>query len=196
MDERLREALEMEDPDLHKRQICIFLGKMKMYLNESTAVQDRRHGLVTFMAKAISVRYLIDKVSKMCPGEPIPSEQWVRLQFFPKNSCAKTASQYKSQFPVKFRRGNSDESIWILTTVLHYFVTCENMQSPTQLWPHLFALMTNIGLNVLHYFVTCENMQSPTELWPHLFALITNIGLNVGNLDIQLLLLNEAAVLW
>lgn len=125
MDARLREALEMEDPelliDLRGNNGCkgnrfeSFWEKMKIYLNESTAVQDRRHGLVTYMAKAISVRDLIDEVSKMCPSEPIPSEQWVRLQFFPKNSRAKTASQYKSQFPVKmmvqkrqFRREHMD----------------------------------------------------------------------------------------
>ena len=53
------------------------------------------------MAKAISVRDLIEKVAKMCPGEPVPSEQWVQLQYFPKNSRAKSASQYKLQFPVK-----------------------------------------------------------------------------------------------
>ena len=61
------------------------------------------------------MRDLIDEVSKMCPGEPIPSEQWVRLQFFPRNSHAKTASQYTSQFPVRmmvqkrqFRREHMD----------------------------------------------------------------------------------------
>lgn len=31
----------------------------------------------------------------------MPSQQWVRLQFYPKNPCAKTATQYRSQFQVK-----------------------------------------------------------------------------------------------
>ena len=44
---------------------------------------------------------LIQEVAKMCPGEPLPSEQWVHLQFCPKNPRAKTASQYRSQFNVK-----------------------------------------------------------------------------------------------
>lgn len=122
LDTRLREALEMEDPDLivdlrenngcKNNKFASFWKQTKVNLDESTAVQDRRHGLVTYMAKAISVRDFIEEVAKMCPGEPVPSEQWVRLQFFPKNSHAKTASQYKSQFPVKrmrqFRREHMD----------------------------------------------------------------------------------------
>ena len=74
---------------------------MRVYLNGSSAVHERRHGEVTYMAKAISVRDLIQEVAKMCPGEPLPSEQWVRLQFCPKNPRPKTASQYRSQFNVK-----------------------------------------------------------------------------------------------
>ena len=91
LDERLHEALKIEDPDLlidlrenngrKGDKYASFWEKMKLYLNESTAVQDCRHGLVTYMAKAISVRDLINEVAKMCPDEPIPSEQWVRLQF-------------------------------------------------------------------------------------------------------------------
>ena len=53
------------------------------------------------MAKAISARDLIQQVSKLCPDQPVPSEQWVRLQFFPKNPRAKLATQYRSRFEVK-----------------------------------------------------------------------------------------------
>lgn len=87
LDASLQEALEMEDPDLlinlrenngHKgNKFASFWEKVAVYLNDSTAVQDRRHGLVTYMAKAISIRDLIEEVAKMCPGEPVPSEQWV-----------------------------------------------------------------------------------------------------------------------
>ena len=111
LDERLREALEMEDQDLmvdlrelnkgHSDMFAVFWEKMNVYLNESSAVHERRHGEVTYMAKAVSVRDLIQEVAKMCPGEPVPSEQWVRLQFCPRNPRAKTASQYRSQFKVK-----------------------------------------------------------------------------------------------
>lgn len=111
LDARLREAMEMEDPDLiidlrenngrNTDTFKVFWECMERYLNETTAVQERRHGNVAFMAKAISVRDLVQEVAKMCPGKPIPSEQWVRLQFFPKNPRAKAASQYRSRFKVK-----------------------------------------------------------------------------------------------
>ena len=90
IDNRLREALEMEDPDFvvdlrelntsHSNRFSTFWEKMRIFLNESSTVHERRHGEVTYMARAISV--LIQQVAKMCPaGEPILSEQWVRLQF-------------------------------------------------------------------------------------------------------------------
>ena len=111
LDLRLRQALEMEDLDLivdlrelntnHSDKYAPFWEKMKIYLDEASAVNERRHGTVVYMAKAISVRDLIQEVSKLCPGECIPSEQWVRLQFCPRNPRAKVASQYKSQFNVK-----------------------------------------------------------------------------------------------
>ena len=55
---------------------------LQQFLQESTAVHERRHSNVTYMAKAISVRYLFQQVSKLCPDQPVPSEQWVRLQLF------------------------------------------------------------------------------------------------------------------
>ena len=111
IDERLREAVEMEDVDvivdlreLNKGRSSKFTGfwdKMKVFLNESSAVHERRHGGTTYLAKAISIRDLIDQVSQICPEEPVPSEEWVRLQFCPKNPHAKVASQYRCQFDVK-----------------------------------------------------------------------------------------------
>ena len=112
IDNRLHEALEMEDPDFvvdlrelntsHSNRFSTFWEKMRIFLNESSTVHERQHGEVTYMARAISVRDIIQQVAKMCPaGEPIPSEQWVRLKFCPKNPHAATASQYKSQFNVK-----------------------------------------------------------------------------------------------
>ena len=41
------------------------------YISECTAVPERRHGDICFMATVISVRDLIDQVSKRCPpGTP------------------------------------------------------------------------------------------------------------------------------
>lgn len=45
----------------------------------------------TFMAKAISVRDLIEQVSKMCPeGSPIPSLAWVQYNFASRNQLLST----------------------------------------------------------------------------------------------------------
>ena len=90
MDERVEEALRIEDPDIildlrHLNQnkqdkYALFWEQSQVYLNECTAVHERRHDTVTYMAKAISVRDLIEQVAKRCPeGTAIPSEQWVRL---------------------------------------------------------------------------------------------------------------------
>ena len=63
LDERLRKFLEMEDPDLivdlrelnkgHSNKFAVFWEKMRIYLNETSAVHERRHGEITYMAKAI-----------------------------------------------------------------------------------------------------------------------------------------------
>ena len=111
LDEHLREALEMEDTDIivdlrenngsQSDEYKVFWECLQSFLRDSTAVHERRHSIVTYMAKAISVRDLIQQVSKLCPGQPVPSEQWVRLQFYPKNPRAKVATQYRSRFEVK-----------------------------------------------------------------------------------------------
>ena len=66
-------------------------------------VQERRYDSVcTYMDKAISVCDLVEQVSKMCSdGAPIPSAEWVRLQFHPKNPRTKAAAQFRSRILVK-----------------------------------------------------------------------------------------------
>jgi len=54
------------------------------------------------MAKALSVRDLVDQVSKTCPeGASIPSTQWVRLQFCPRNPRTKVVTQFRKHLPIK-----------------------------------------------------------------------------------------------
>ena len=68
-----------------------------------TAVDDRRHGEVTHLAKAISVRDLLEQVSACCPqGTEIPSKQWLRLQFWPKTPSNRNSLQYTGKLNVKF----------------------------------------------------------------------------------------------
>ena len=96
--------LEMEDADIvldlrhlntgRKSQYNAFWSECKKFLDESVgrAVDDRRHGEVTHLAMAISVRDLRDQVQAKCPGgTPIPSESWIRLQFWPKTQHAKSS---------------------------------------------------------------------------------------------------------
>ena len=105
MDARVQQALEMEEPDLlldlrahnssHSNQFSVFWEKLQAFLNDQSTVHERRHGDVAYMAKIISVRDLVQEVTKLCPPEtPIPSLQWVRLQFCPRNPRAKVASLY------------------------------------------------------------------------------------------------------
>ena len=126
MDQCVSEALMMEDPkiimDLRqlntngKDSFGVFWDKCSEYLSACTSVHERRHGMVTFMAKAISVRDLIEEVEKLCPADiPIPSESWVRLNFCPRNPHAQVAKRYKGRLEAKhmiqkrqFRKSHPD----------------------------------------------------------------------------------------
>ena len=76
---------------------------MSKYLAESAAVDERRHDEVLHLAKAISARDLLEQVAAMCPeGTPVPSEQWLRLQFWPKNKTTKSALLHTGKLDVKY----------------------------------------------------------------------------------------------
>ena len=92
--ERMRRILEMEDSDIvldlrylnsgQKSQYDVFWSKCKKFLDEEVGlpVDDRRHGTVTHLAKAILVHDLSEQVKARYPdGTLIPSESWIRLQF-------------------------------------------------------------------------------------------------------------------
>ena len=95
IDERVRLLLEMEDPDVvldlrslqtgHKTQYDVFWDECQKFLEEEvgTPVDDRRHGVVTHLARAISARDLLEQVKARCPeGTKFPSVPWLRLQFW------------------------------------------------------------------------------------------------------------------
>ena len=96
VDVRMAEALSMEDPDIivdlrecnsnKTDKYAIFWEKCTQYLSSCTSVHERRHDSVTFMAKAISIRDLIEHVTSLCPeGTPIPSKSWVQFNFCLRN---------------------------------------------------------------------------------------------------------------
>lgn len=112
IDKRIAQALECEDPDIiidlrHLNtgglsKYDVFWEKCSEFLQETTAVHERRHGDICFMAKAISVRDLIVQVTSRCPeGTGIPSESWVKYNFCPKNPRAKSSAHHTGRLKVK-----------------------------------------------------------------------------------------------
>ena len=88
-----------------RQKYDVFWDYCSMYLNESigTAVDDRSHSDVIHLAQAISVRDLRDEVQKQCPEDtPIPSLEWIRLQFWPKSKHAATSIHYTGRLNIKF----------------------------------------------------------------------------------------------
>ena len=106
----------MEDPDIivelrslngkDGTRFDVFWDHCKIFfkLNESVAipVDDRRHCQVTHLARAISIRDLVEQVIALCPeGTPVPSLKWVRLQFWPKTPLS-SSLHYTGRFKLKF----------------------------------------------------------------------------------------------
>ena len=97
VDKRVKQLLEMEpeDPQTitnlaevtteeHKTKFDTFWSECSKFLCEDVglAVDDWRHDSITHLAKAISVRDLLEQVQARCPPDcPIPSQEWLRLQF-------------------------------------------------------------------------------------------------------------------
>ena len=66
-------------------QYDVFWTKCTEYISEYSAVHERQHGDISYMATAISVCDMINQVKQRCPtNTPIPSEAWIRLNFSPK----------------------------------------------------------------------------------------------------------------
>ena len=56
----------------------VFWNECQTFLNEDlgTAVDDRRHDLITHLARAISIRDLVEQVKQRCPPHTlIPSNE-------------------------------------------------------------------------------------------------------------------------
>ena len=115
IDERMKMILEMEDADIvldlrhlnsgRKSQYDVFWSECKKFSKEEvgSAVNDWRHGSVTHLAKAISVRDLRDQVQAKCPdGTATPSESWIWLQFWPKTQHTRSRIHYTGKLDVRF----------------------------------------------------------------------------------------------
>lgn len=107
--------LDMEDPSIvpdlrfynqgSQPKFDEFWDEYDKFLQEDIdqAVDDRRHGQITHLSRAISIRDLVQQVKSRCsPSTPIASVEWVRLQFWPKTLGVRTAVHYTGRFPMKF----------------------------------------------------------------------------------------------
>ena len=121
VDERVaRAVVNLDDPEIvldlrrmnGKAQSTLFdafWSELQAYLDESNlAVDDRRHGETLHMPFATSLRHLQevinDRLHQKFPQEcpPIPSLEWIRLQFWPCNQYSAVALMYIGRFRVKF----------------------------------------------------------------------------------------------
>ena len=121
VDERVAKALlEIEAPeiifDLRKlngnpkaTHFDDFWAELSTFLEEiNPAVDDRRHGETLHMPIAVSVRHLrevlVERLAQRFPNDdkPVPSDEWIRLQFWPKNPFGHSALRHTGRFNVKF----------------------------------------------------------------------------------------------
>ena len=115
LDRRIQQLVDMEDPDIltdlrchngsKESQFNVFWDYCQRFLNEnvSVAVDDRRHRQITHLARAISLRDFRDQVQSLCPeNTPIPSLEWLCLQFWPKTAAAKSSLHFTGKFKIKF----------------------------------------------------------------------------------------------
>ena len=116
IDNRLEMILDDPDVDIivdkrevnagRPEQLTAFWTELDKVLEEyGKAVDDRRHSPdVAHMPIAISVPDLIQQVSKrLPPGTAIPSESWVRYQFWPRNRFSETAKKYTCRFDLTYK---------------------------------------------------------------------------------------------
>ena len=129
----MKQIIDMEDvdvlPDLRAHnsglptKFDFFWKECGKFLAEDigVAVDERRHGTITHLARAISVRdfvqqvrraaqlkclyeiFFYQQVKERCPeGTAVPSQEWARLQFWPKTPSSKASLQHTGQFKLKF----------------------------------------------------------------------------------------------
>ena len=115
IDKRFAHAMLCEDPAIivdlrhlppqNKRDsFQEFFAETERYLSDDVgvAVQERRHGQELYLAKAVSLKDLHQRVKERVPeGTNIPSVKWLRYQFQPINPRANTAKYYTGLMNIK-----------------------------------------------------------------------------------------------
>ena len=108
-----------------------FWDEVQSLFDEYTAsVQERRHGSVLYLPFAISIRELMERVKKRKPGIKVPSPEWVRLQFQPKNPCSLRAMCHTGRFDIRYQvqrrqlRANHDDAKYVFHQQRYLKVGC------------------------------------------------------------------------
>ena len=114
VDQRVR---EIEDPDVvfdlralngkDRSQYDDFWNECQKFLQAdiSVAVDERQHGQICHLSRAISIRDFVEQVKQRCPeGTLIPSCEWVRLQFWLKTRSSIRSRCFKLKFMVQQRQ--------------------------------------------------------------------------------------------
>jgi hypothetical protein len=118
VDNRIQLLVEVGDPDIITDFRHINEGRIakfdtfwkyaKLYLENAAessilAVDERRHDPIQHLSHAISTRDFRNQVIKLCPPDiDIPSLQWIRYQFWPRNPTHKSSMLFTGILPAKF----------------------------------------------------------------------------------------------
>ena len=82
----------------------VFFIHMEALIEESLVAADDRHHGTSHMSQWVSIKDLIKKTSVRCPeNTPIPSKDFLRLQFIPKNSYTRSALNFTSRLQVQHK---------------------------------------------------------------------------------------------
>ena len=114
-DDRFKYAMECEDaailvdlrnqpPENQTDTFKDFFAETEKYLSEEIGVacHERRHGEQLYLAKAVSIKDLHQRIKeRVPPGTNVPSVKWLRYQFQPINPKANTAKYFKGKLNVK-----------------------------------------------------------------------------------------------
>jgi hypothetical protein len=133
IDQRMRDFLDIDDTDViadlrknngnpNATRFDVFWQDLSNYFEEQTlAVHERRHSEFMYLPFALSVQDLVATIVKrLLAGTPIPSCEWVRLQFWPTDATRNAAMKYSGRFDVKFKvqsrqiRGHHDDQAFVL----------------------------------------------------------------------------------
>ena len=138
IDERIRLAIETEDPKLvtdlhHLNKGCpgdtftILFCELEAIVEQLTAADDRRHK-IAHMSEFFSVCDLIEKVKARIPeGLPLPSVLTVIHLFVPPNMHTKTAQYCTGKMNLPSNVVNYMHIILMPIVAIHFFDTYERM---------------------------------------------------------------------